>query len=117
MQNCRNNNPYMRRANCGCGNNNNSCNSNSCMANNDGRNPSMSAPVYRERSGCAEFHQDACDTCIKMRKDPLSQFPLAMAYVPWQSWRHIYEAGKGFHRGTIFEELDLPFKGKGGCNA
>lgn len=42
MQNCRNNNPYMRRANCGCGNNNNSCNSNSCMANNDGRNPSMS---------------------------------------------------------------------------
>lgn len=23
MQNCRNNNPYMRRANCGCGNNNN----------------------------------------------------------------------------------------------
>ena len=43
--------------------------------------------------------------------------PIAMAYVPWQSWRHIYEAGKGFHRGTIFEELDLPFKGKGGCNA
>ena len=38
-------------------------------------------------------------------------------YVPWQSWRPIYEAGKGFHRGTIFEELDLPFKGKGGCNA
>ena len=37
MQNCRNNNPYMRRANCGCGNNNNSCNSNSCMANNDGK--------------------------------------------------------------------------------
>ena len=29
----------------------------------------------------------------------------------------IYEAGKGFHRGTIFEELDLPFKGKGGCDA
>ena len=54
MQNCRNNNPYMRRANCGCGNNNNSCNSNSCMANNDGRNLSMSAPVYRERSGCSE---------------------------------------------------------------
>lgn len=42
---------------------------------------------------------------------------LQWAYVPWQSWRHIYEAGKGFHRGTIFEELDLPFKGKGGCNA
>ena len=105
MQNCRNNNPYMRRANCGCGNNNNSCNSNSCMANNDGRNLSMSAPVYRERSGCSD------------RDDALDGMSIAMAYVPWQSWRHIYEAGKGFHRGTIFEELDLPFKGKGGCNA
>ena len=105
MQNCRNNNPYMRRANCGCGNNNNSCNSNSCMANNDGRNPSMSAPVYRERSGCSD------------RDDALDGMPIAMAYVQWQSGRHIYEAGKGFHRGTIFEELDLPFKGKGGCNA
>lgn len=60
MQNCRNNNPYMRRANCGYGNNNNSCNSNSCMANNDGRNLSMSAPVYRERSGCSD-RDDALD--------------------------------------------------------
>ena len=77
MQNCRNNNPYMRRANCGCGNNNNSCNSNSCMANNDGRNPSMAVPVYRERSGCSD------------RDDALDGMPIAMAYVPWQSWRHI----------------------------
>ena len=70
MQNCRNNNPYMRRANCGCGNNNNSCNSNSCMANNDGRNLSMSAPVYRERSGCSN------------RDDALDGMSIAMAYVP-----------------------------------
>ena len=63
------------------------------------------APVYRERSGCSD------------RDDALDGMSIAMAYVPWQSWRHIYEAGKGFHRGTIFEELDLPFKGKGGCNA
>lgn len=69
MQNCRNNNPYMRRANCGCGNNNNSCNSNSCMANNDGRNPSMAVPVYRERSGCSD------------RDDALDGMPIAMAYV------------------------------------
>lgn len=69
MQNCRNNNPYMRRANCGCGNNNNSCNSNSCMANNDGRNPSMAVPVYRERSGCSD------------RDDALDGMPIAMAYL------------------------------------
>ena len=40
---------------------------------------------------------------------------LAMAYVPWQTWCNIYEAEKGFHCGTIFQELNLPFLGKGGC--
>lgn len=39
---------------------------------------------------------------------------LAMAYVPWQEWRNIYEPGKAFCRGTIFEELDKPFYGVGG---
>ncbi|MBU3841299.1 MAG: spore coat associated protein CotJA [Candidatus Ruminococcus intestinipullorum] len=42
--------------------------------------------------------------------------PLAMAYVPWQNWQDIYEVHKGIHRGTIFEELDKPFFGRGGCN-
>lgn len=104
MQNCRNSNPYMRRANYGCSNN--SCNSNNspCMSTNDGRNQSIAA-VYRERSGC-------CD-----RDDVLDGMPIAMAYVPWQNWNHIYESGKGFQRGTIFEELDLPFRGRGGCNS
>ena len=41
---------------------------------------------------------------------------LAMAYVPWQMWRNIYDTDKAFCRGTIFEELDMPFYGKGGCN-
>lgn len=39
---------------------------------------------------------------------------LAMAYVPWQTWRNIYEIEKGFQCGTIFQELNLPFLGKGG---
>lgn len=37
--------------------------------------------------------------------------PLAMAYVPMQKWREIYEKDKGIMRGTIFAELDMPFKG------
>jgi len=37
--------------------------------------------------------------------------PLGMAYVPRQEWKDIYENGKGIMRGTIFSELDLPFKG------
>ena len=49
--------------------------------------------------------------------DELNGMPLAMAYVPWQEWRNLYEAEKGFHKGTIFEELDKPFRGigMGGC--
>ena len=41
--------------------------------------------------------------------------PLAMAYVPWQTWRNIYDAEKALCQGTIFQELDLPFRGIGGC--
>lgn len=47
-------------------------------------------------------------------KDPLENLPIAMAYVPWQRWRDLYDSNKGFHRGTIFRELDKPFCGKGG---
>ena len=47
--------------------------------------------------------------------DALGQFPIAMAYVPWQEWCNIYPAERALCRGTIFEELDKPFSGKGGC--
>lgn len=40
--------------------------------------------------------------------DPVNM-PAAMAYVPWQQWRQTYPMEKGFSRGTIFPELDLPF--------
>ena len=73
MQNCRNNNPYMRRANCGCGNNNNSCNSNSCMANNDGRNLSdvaIGTMRWREcRLQWLMCHGRVGDTFTKPEKD------------------------------------------------
>lgn len=75
-----------------------------------GNRPSSAVPVPRtepERSAC-------CDD--KAEYDDLSGMPIAMAYVPWQEWRALYAPEKGFHRGTIFEELDKPFLGKGGCN-
>ena len=43
-----------------------------------------------------------------------NSMPIAMAYVPWQTWHSIYDTEKGFHCGTIFQELNLPFLGKGG---
>lgn len=34
---------------------------------------------------------------------------VGMAYVPGQRWKETYDDEKGFIRGTIFPELDLPF--------
>lgn len=42
------------------------------------------------------------DTCI-------DQYPLAMAYVPWQEFGEVYPLERGFQAGTIFPCLDLPF--------
>ena len=51
--------------------------------------------------------------------------PLAMVYSPVQEWRSLYDNEMGLSRGTIFKELDLPFRGmwsndggsccRGGC--
>lgn len=40
---------------------------------------------------------------------PLKDFPVAMAYVPWQSWDEVYDLDEGFEHGTIFPELNKPF--------
>ena len=37
--------------------------------------------------------------------------PLAMAYVPFQQWGEVYDDEDALSRGTLFPELDLPFKG------
>lgn len=58
--------------------------------------------------------RNASRGCGCRREDPLYGMPLAMAYVPWQNWREIYDLCEGFQTGTIFEELDKPFLGRGG---
>ncbi len=43
---------------------------------------------------------------------------LAMVYSPYQHWQNVYDHDKGFSRGTIFRDLDMPFEAsqsKGGC--
>lgn len=42
----------------------------------------------------------------------LNTFPLAMAYVPKQSWDDVYSADVGLSRGTIFPSLDKSFLGR-----
>jgi len=70
------------------------------------RNNTMAYNNYRQPSVCVVDDN---------KRDSIADMPLAMAYVPWQRWQHIYDAEKGFCRGTIFQELDLPFRGVGGC--
>lgn len=41
--------------------------------------------------------------------------PIAMAYVPWQKWRMLYESKEALKRGTLFKELDLPFEAAKEC--
>ena len=43
------------------------------------------------------------------------QFPVAMAYVPWQQWQTTYSPERGLVQGTIFPDLDLKFA-FGGCS-
>lgn len=41
----------------------------------------------------------------------LDSMPLAMAYVPWQKWQNLYNRQAALKNGTLFEELNKPFKG------
>lgn len=43
----------------------------------------------------------------------LKDLPLAMAYVPFQSWCATYPPERALCRGTMFPELDLPLGGQG----
>jgi hypothetical protein len=40
-----------------------------------------------------------------------SEQVLVMAYVPWQKWQNIYKRQEALKNGTLFEELNKPFKG------
>ena len=76
------------------------------------RTPEHHKPEQRE---CRTPERRPSQPC-GCRYDALEDFPIAMAYVPWQKWRNLYEPCKGFQRGTIFEDLSKPFHGRGGCN-
>lgn len=57
-------------------------------------------------SGCKNADRVCCG-----KDDALMGFPLAMAYVPWQHWDKTYDFDKALCVGTIFPELDMPFRG------
>ncbi len=42
-----------------------------------------------------------------------SETPLAMVYVPYQTFDKIYDPEYALDRGTVFPELDFPLKNEG----
>lgn len=53
-----------------------------------------------------------CNMKCDNQSEDIQNFPIAMAYVPWQKWKKVYNDDVGLERGTIFPELDLPFMGE-----
>lgn len=74
----------------------------------------LSMPTYRSNVMPYNHNYRQTPSCL-MPRESWDNKPLAMAYVPWQSWRDICAAEKALHVGTIFQELNLPFVGKGGA--
>ena len=67
-------------------------------------------------SATEQTRRNECQECTCGKKaDPLQDLPIAMAYVPWQQWKNLHDLCYGFQCGTIFQELEKPFRGKGGC--
>ncbi|MFT4107590.1 MAG: spore coat associated protein CotJA [Lacrimispora sp.] len=48
-----------------------------------------------------------------MPYENIDQFPVGMAYVPWQQWQQVYSVETAINRGTIFPDLDKPFTMEG----
>ena len=78
------------------------------------RQTSHNVPVssISEQNRKNEYQECACSS---KKEDSLQKLPIAMAYVPWQQWRKLYDLCYSFQCGTIFQELEKPFRGKGGC--
>ena len=80
------------------------------------RNNSMPYGNCYARNVAPMSNMDRCATqapeIIPSCKDDMV---LAMAYVKWQTWQKLYDVEKALQYGTIFQELNLPFCGVGGC--
>lgn len=69
----------------------------------------------RMRMNSAPYASYGCnnnDCACNTDKAYLHDMPLAMAYVPWQEWKQVYEPCQALEAGTIFPELNLPFLGR-----
>lgn len=65
-------------------------------------NCSTDCNVYPQQKDCPKNN---------INNDKLNGLPLAMAYIPWQTWSKPLSAKEGMLNGSIFTDLILPFTG------
>jgi len=77
------------------------------------RNMSSDIPENMRPAPDSSINGEGMDNMNNIENANISEFPaqtpLAMAYVPFQQWGKVYDAHEGFHKGTIFPDLDFPF--------
>lgn len=71
--------------------------------------------TYRPRTQALRSSCTRQASCCVPDTSSLVPLPLAMAYVPIQTWGETYTPEKALCRGTVFPVLDLPFT-RGGCS-
>ena len=78
--------------------------------------------IRNENCECGQTEQQANRACSDMNEfckaengrasvQPVDHMGPTMGYIPWQRWEEIYDMEKGLCQGTIFPNLDKPFKG------
>ena len=82
------------------------------------KEPYIGMPIYLDDCDCDDIMDDILGggssqepPCMAGRD--FENWPIAMAYVPMQSWEETYDPAKSLRVGTIFPSLDLPFLGGG----
>lgn len=81
-------------------------------------NRNMAGNQSQRRNGCYTVPVMEADYCGNKEgnlDNCIDSLPLAMAYVPMQRFRKVYEACEGLSHGTIFEELNLPYEAERYC--
>lgn len=78
--------------------------------------PRGNGRMYAAEQPCENSRGYAAEQPCRMIGTPgiTEPMPIAMAYVPWQQFKHTFDLEKAIEIGTIFPELDKPFTGKGG---
>lgn len=112
-------NAVSQRADCGCQRNTVSQSSN-CGCQRNTTTTTSDCENMKNDCGCTtnnttgvvrESRNNACPrtvcTTVPVTEGCVDTYPVAMAYVPMQQWRELYDPASAISRGTIFRELDL----------